>query len=133
MAKSGGKRLPTELHIVRGTVQPCREGERKVPELEGDLVKPKWLTGLAAKLWKVKVARYVRRKQNLAGCEDALAQYCAIEADLIGLRKAKQPVTIAMINAHRIYANEFFDTPASQWGKVEKPGGKGDFEGHGRR
>ena len=47
-----------------------------------------------------------------------LAQYVSLEADLA--RRSQQGVAIpaALLTAYRLYAQEFFDTPSSQIGRV---------------
>lgn len=125
MAKRGPKPQPPALHAAKGTVQPCRavtvlfpdHASRPDPE---SIPPPKWLSAAAKHIWAEKVDRYRQRAQKVAGFEDALAQYCALEADIIAARRKKLPITVAMINAHRIWAAEFYDTPASQ---IARPGG----------
>lgn len=118
--KKGPKPLPATVIQMRGTNQPCRTREHVVAHIDGDPEKPKWLKGLAGKIWDSKVRTYLSRGQSVRGCEDALAQYCSLEAQLIGdfWRKKITP-PMAMVNAHRIYACEFYETPASQ----HKPSG----------
>ncbi|TXL75624.1 hypothetical protein FHP25_13290 [Vineibacter terrae] len=88
----------------------------------GDVVKPAWLRGRAAKLWAEKVAIYAARGQSIVGCEAALAQYCSIEAALIEQYRKKNTPPVAQITAFRILAAEFFDTPASQIGRTPAGG-----------
>jgi hypothetical protein len=71
------------------------------------------MTPAARKLWQQKVARYRQRGQKVEGFEDALRQYCEVEAALAKAWKTAT-VTMAMVNAHRHWAAEFFDTPAAQ-------------------
>lgn len=97
------------------------------------LNRPKWLSAGARRVWDDKVKRYRQRGQNITGCEDSLAQYCSIEAELIDCRRKKTVPVMAMINAHRVWAAEFFDTPASQVQR-QTPGGAGNrFSNNGRR
>ncbi len=114
MAKPGPKKKSAEILQMTGTDQKCRHREAVVIQLEGEPIKPKWLKGMASKVWDTKVERYQLRGQKVVGTEDTLAQYCALEADLIDFRKKKIVPPVAMINQHRIYGNEFYDTPASQ-------------------
>jgi hypothetical protein len=79
------------------------------------------MTPAARKLWLAKVDRYRQRGQKVQGFEDALRQYCELEAALAKAWKANS-VTMAMVNAHRHWAAEFFDTPAAQ--RVPAAGGK---------
>src|SRR5690606_19325191 len=117
MAKPGPAPKSPEERVAAGTNWPSRAVVHLFPNdpsAHRDPVRPKWLKGMARKIWDEKVARYAARGQRVAGCEDALAQYCALEAELIDMRRRKISPPIAMINAHRIYAGEFYDTPASQ-------------------
>ena len=104
-----------EITKISGTNQPCRSREAVVSHIAGDPERPKWLTGRARKIWDARVETYLARGQSVKGCEESLAQYASLEADLIDQywRKKITPPT-TMINSHRLYAHEFFDTPASQ-------------------
>ena len=129
MAKPGAKGKSKVLHLATGTDQPCRRKESAVIPLHGEIQRPKWLTGAARKIWERKIDIYKRRGQNTVGLEDALAQYCALEAHLIQEWKAPAGPKMNEINAYRIFANEFFDTPASQLTrpkgtKLDNPFGK---------
>lgn len=111
---------------ARGETRPSQKVEvlfadhasRPDPE---NLPPPKWLNAAGKKLWKEKTERYRQRNQKISGFENSLAQYCALEADLIDQYRKKITPPMAMINAHRIWAAEFYDTPASQ--KVPASGG----------
>jgi hypothetical protein len=83
---------------------------------------PSGMTSAARKIWATKVDRYRQRGQKISGFEDGLRQLCEIEA---ALNKAWKngTATMAMVNAHRLWCAEFFDTPASQ--KVPATGGGG--------
>jgi hypothetical protein len=87
-----------------------------------ELPPPTSMTPSAKRIWNEKVSRYRRRGQKVQGFEDALRQFCELEA---ALNKAWKngTATMAMVNAHRLWSAEFFDTPSSQ--KVPA--------GHGRR
>lgn len=114
MAKRGRKPTPLKVVEGRGTVKKTRPRKQAVPDINGEPIKPEWLMGRAIIIWDVKVATYKARGQNVVGCEGALAQYCQLEAKLEQLWGAHETPTTAMINAHRVYANEFFDTSASK-------------------
>lgn len=114
---------PPELKLVQGTARKDRKTERVVKPVDGKLVMPKWLNAAAKKVWKRKVAVYEKRGQSVVGCEDALAQYCALEAKLIALWKAGETPMAALVTQHRIWAAEFYDTPASQVRRVPKGDG----------
>lgn len=81
---------------------------------------PSGMTAAAKKIWAAKVERYRQRGQKIGGFEDALRQFCELEAALNKAWK-KEDATMAMVNAHRLWSAEFFDTPAAQ--KVPAGGG----------
>jgi hypothetical protein len=132
MSRRGPKGKPPELKVVAGTDQPCRRRVRLVAAVVGSARKPSWVKGLAAKLWREKVAAYEARGQSVVGCESALAQFCALEAALIAQFVAEEMPPTSQINAYRSFAAEFFDTPASQVGKIQKPKDS-KFSGNGQR
>jgi hypothetical protein len=109
---------PDHLKIIDGTFRAERAHPEVVPALDGDPVKPKWLTGRGAAIWKEKLSVYRRRGQSVVGCESALAQYCALEASMIdGYRRREKPIA-SEVNTYRTFAREFYDTPASQLAKA---------------
>ncbi len=102
-----------------------------VASVDGPIIRPAWLSATAAEIWDRKVQVYESRGQHIHGCEDTLAQYCALEAKLVAAwRRGRQPAT-KTITAHRVYANEFFDTPASQEGHVRRPKAANPFSALG--
>jgi hypothetical protein len=117
--RRGSKGKPPALKVISGTDEPGRRREHVVAPLPGEVVKPAWLKGRAAKLWAEKVAVYEARGQSIVGCESALAQYCSIEAALIEQYRQKITPPVAQITAFRMLAGEFFDTPASQVGPAK--------------
>ena len=136
MARPGPKAQPDALKVVKGTFQRVRSRVPAVAPLpmpEGGPAPPSWLKGPALKVWHEKVATYRLRNQSIRGCEGALAQYCALEADLVDRRKRRIDIPVALLNAYRIYANEFYDTPASQQVSRPKASGGNRFAGNGRR
>ena len=114
MARRGTKPQPDALKLLKGTFEAAKAREQVVNPLEGAASAPKWLRGRGLRLWHEKLAVYARRGQSVVGCEGPLAQYCALEAELIEGYRRKAEVPVAKITAHRIYASEFYDTPASQ-------------------
>ncbi len=133
MPKGHNRSKPAHLKVITGTNQPCRETVQIVQPLDGEPARPKWLTGPARRAWDTKVECYEARGQSVAGCEDALAQYCALEAELIAMWRKKLTPPVAMINAHRIYANEFYDTPAAQHQSAGKAKAVNRFAQNGRK
>ena len=122
MAKRGTKPKNNVVKINQGTDQKCRNYDELFDNnTDEDIVCPEWLSERAKEIWVEKVSKYTERGQSVSGCESALAQYCALESDLITKYYEKDLTPpVAMINAIRIWANEFFDTPASQ---LVKPAG----------
>jgi hypothetical protein len=114
MGRRGTKPQPDSLKLLKGTFEPAKGHEPAVRTLEGQPTCPKWLEGEALEIWHEKLAVYARRGQSVVGCEATLAQYCALEAELVDAWRRKLDIPVAKITAHRIYANEFYDTPASQ-------------------
>src|SRR5215469_12135827 len=114
----GPQPKPDHLKIIDGTFRPDRSHPAVVAQLSGDAVMPRWLKGRAASIWREKLAVYRRRGQSVAGCEAALAQYCALEAAMIESYRQKQRPTASDVNTYRTLAREFYDTPASQIAKA---------------
>lgn len=136
--RSGPKGLSPAQIIAHGTAQPCRavtslypdHASRPDPE---EIPAPKGMTPAARKIWGVKVERYRQRGQKIQGFEDALRQFCELEALLNRAFKIGD-ANMAMVNAHRLWSAEFFDTPAAQ--KVPVYGKQKDsnpFTNNGRR
>jgi hypothetical protein len=132
MGKRGPKGKPAILKVVAGTDRPDRRRETLVKTLAGDCAKPTWLKGRAEKLWFEKAATYKARGQSVVGCESALAQYVSLEAALIEQFAKKVVPPTSQVNAYRVFAAEFFDTPASQIGSIQKQKG-GKFASNGQR
>jgi len=107
--------LPESVKQARGTAQPCRARRPTVPSLDGDPIRPSWLTARARAIWDEKTAIYAERHQPVRGCEGTLAQYCQLEAELERRWRKGIDIPIAMVTAHRLYAGEFYDTSASRW------------------
>ncbi len=136
--RTGPKGLSPEQKAARGETRPSRavvtlfadHASRPDPDV---IPPPKGMTPAARKIWVSKVDRFKQRGQKVQGFEDSLRQYCEIEAALNHAFKNKT-ANMAMVNAHRQWAAEFFDTPAAQ--KVPANGGatKGNaFANNGRR
>lgn len=124
MGRRGPKGISPAEQFARGETRPCRKvvslfggiDERPDPE---EIPPPSGMTAAAKKIWHTKVDRYRKRGQKIDGFQDALRQYCELEAALEKGWK-KETATMAMVTAHRMWSAEFFDTPAAQ--KVS-PGG----------
>lgn len=86
---------------------------------------PQGMTEGAQAVWRDKIERYRQRGQKVGGFEDALRQYCELEAALLASWK-DGTTTMAMVTAHRMWCAEFYDTPASQ--RVPAGNGKGASE-----
>jgi hypothetical protein len=132
MSKRGAKGKPPSLKVVAGTDRPDRQRKPVVLPLPGEPVKPTWIKGRAAKLWFEKVAIYKARGQSVVGCEGALALYVSLEATIIDQFAKKLIPPVSQVNAHRGFAAEFFDNPASQIGSIQKQKA-GKFASNGQR
>ncbi len=112
-------KVPDEEKARRGTDRPCRAVVSLYPDHASrpdpaEIPVPDGMTPAGADVWRVKVERYRQRGQKVGGFEEALRQYCELEALLTESWKQRDGPTMAMVNAHRVWAGEFFDTPASQ-------------------
>lgn len=120
MARRGPKGMSPAEQAASGERRPSRkvvplfEGQASAAEPE-NVALPKWLKKVkgAAAIWAEKLALYRARGQKVTGFEAALAQYCALEADLIDLWSRKVEVPAAKLTQYRVFASEFYDTPAS--------------------
>ena len=113
------RKVPDDIKALRGTIQPCRLVVPLYPEHmsrpdPAEIPPPAGMTPAGADVWKVKVERYRQRGQKVGGFEEALRQYCELEARLTELWNHRDGPPMAMVAAHRVWCGEFFDTPASQ-------------------
>lgn len=116
--RTGPKGLSPDQQEARGETRPSRKVVSMFPDHasrpDPDVIDPPTgMTAAAKKIWHTKVNRYRQRGQKVQGFEDALRQYCELEAMLNKAFK-KGDANMAMVNAHRYWAAEFFDTPAAQ-------------------
>lgn len=136
--RRGPKGSSPDQQAARGETRPSRQvvalfadvASRPDPD---DIPPPKGMTPAARKIWAEKVGRYRQRGQKVGGFEDALRQYCELEAALVKGWKTGA-VTMAMVSAHRLWSAEFYDTPAAQ--KAAAGGGGREankFARNGRR
>ncbi len=117
--KAGPKGNSPEAQRAHGETRPSRavvalyadHASRPDPE---DLPPPQGMSAAAKKVWNTKVSRYRQRGQKVQGFEDALRQYCELEVRLNKMFKGDAPVNVSMVNTYRMFASEFYDTPASQ-------------------
>lgn len=117
---------------ARGTSQPCRARENVVAPISGEVVRPAWITGRARKLFDQRIAVYKKRGQQIAGCEEMIAHYCALSADIEARRKAHQPVSASDMNALKGWAVLFYDVSAAQVESGRKDKGDNPFSGNGK-
>lgn len=119
MGKHGPPALPDNVKLLRGTLRPDRSHPREVPVLEGEPVKPEWLTGHAASaIWDERVATYRNRGQNVRGCESMLAHYCRLDAEIIAAWGRNEVPSSQLLANLRAFGCQFYDTPASQIAKA---------------
>jgi len=136
--KRGPKgKSPDQLRIA-GESRPSRQvavlfpdhAARPDPE---SIPPPKGMTPAGKKTWIEKVGSYRRRGQKVDGFQDALRQYCELEAAINKAWKHTTP-PMSMLNAYRLFAAEFYDTPASRKVSVSQSGkGNNRFARNGRR
>jgi hypothetical protein len=142
MARRGPKGDSPDQKKAKGETRPSRKGNVITFAYESvedwpdpDVIEPPvWMDELSREIWYEKVDRYRKRGQTIDGFEHALAQYVALEAKIIFSYQHGIPAPVAMINAHRIWAAEFYDTPASR--KISPSGSKAKtnrFAGRGKR
>lgn len=110
--------IPENIKAVRGT----KRSDRLVVSIYPDhasrpdpatIDPPAGMRSAACEIWRIKVERYRQRGQKVDGFQDALRQYCEIEAELTAAWK-RGDATMAMVTAHRLWCAEFYDTPMSQ-------------------
>jgi len=128
MAKPGPKGTNNVVKINKGTMQPCRSKEdiHKSKGSNDDLVCPDWLGELAKELWAEKIDNYNKNDIDVSNHGHALAHYCALEADIIKIYKKGESPSPSWISQYRIWASEFFDTPASGYLKSKSKQKKDD-------
>lgn len=136
--RTGPKGLSPDQQRAHGETRPSRAVVSIYPDHASrpdpdEMPPPKGMSKEAKKIWAIKVERYRQRGQKVQGFEDALRQYCELEAELNRCWSKRLTPTMAMVNGHRLYASEFFDTPAAQ--KVSSHGKPVDnpFARNGRR
>ena len=143
MGKKGPPPLSAAVIEMRGTTRKDRPRNDLGTDPEGyEPRPPTWLDRAAKKIWREKTAEYQRRGQRIQGFESMLAQYCALEADIIASRKAHREVTASTMSQLHRFAVAFYDTPSAAvdagTGDTANPTSpKGDagnpFDGRGKR
>ncbi len=126
--KRGPKGMSPEQQLASGETRPSRQIVHLFPDVASRpdpecIPPPKGMSAAARKLWVIKVDRYRQRGQKVEGEEDGLRQYCEIEAQLNAMWRKRELPPVALINAHRGWCCEFFDTPASKKAKAKDLGG----------
>lgn len=136
--RTGPKGLSPEQKEARGETRPSRAVVSIFPDHASrpdpdHIPPPTGMTAAAKKIWVTKVNRFKQRGQKIQGFEDSLRQYCELEAALNKAFK-REDANMAMVNSHRLWASEFFDTPAAQkvpvYGKQKESNA---FTNNGRR
>lgn len=135
---AGRPRKPTQLKVIAGTTQKCRES---APAVELPLVSstpeaPDWLPNAhAVKEWD-RLAPILTANKLLteAGCS-ALGHLCALHGKIVQLWAAGEAPTGHMLAQYRNLVNDFGLTPVAQ-GKVKPQGKEADanpFARNGQR
>jgi hypothetical protein len=133
MAKPGNKGKSAEIHALQGTEQPGRGRVAAFNPMNGEPAKPKKMTRMGSKIWDERVAKYKARGMSVVGMEESLEEYCELKAELKDARQKRIPITVAKQNAYRVWANEFFDTPASQQVSLKQGLKDNPFQKNGRK
>lgn len=136
--RTGPKGLSPEQQRAHGTARPDRAVVSLYPDHASrpdpaEMPPPKGMSKDGRKIWTSKVERYRQRGQKVQGFEDALRQYCELEAALNQHWSKGLTPTMAMVNGHRLYAAEFFDTPAAQKVPAHGKPTENPFARNGRR
>lgn len=113
----GRKGYTPERQKASGETRPGRVAVNLYADVfssgDEEITPPPRMTASALAIWHEKVAIYKARGQKIKGFEATLKVYCETEAALMhGF--ATRTYSVALLNSYRSYANEFFDTPASQ-------------------
>ncbi len=113
------RKLTDEQKRQRGTFQPHRSIVSLYPDHASrpdpaEIPAPQGMTPEGAAIWKTKVDRYKQRGQKVGGFEEALRNYCELEARLLAAWNDGDGPSMAMVATYRMWAGEFYDTPASQ-------------------
>ena len=130
MATVGRKNKTEVQKSIEGTTRKDRTVEPIVPHVEGSVYCPLWIQKRVAwkKIWDRKMAVYIKRGQSLVGQEELLCTYVLAIYHMEEILKNGELPSVHFINAFRHLANEFFDTPASQYGKMaSRPGADNPF------
>lgn len=106
---------PRDLKIVQGTFDASRD-RAGVPKATGRPIKPRWLTGKGAALWKLKVSQ---GSWLAAADSELLALWCRAVADL-----DDGPVGISRMDAIRRLGSELGFTPPGRVRLGARVGGK---------
>ena len=127
--RTGPKGDAPNVKAAKGETRPSRAVVHLYPDHASrpdpdQINPPSWLSAKAKAIWKRKIERYRQRGQKVDGFQDSLAQYCSLEAELEKLYAAGMMPTMAAVTQHRMWAAEFYDTPASQ--KAPASGGGQD-------
>lgn len=135
--KRGPKGTPPDVRAMRGTKRPDRT---VVPLFTNqprqeivDCPAPADMTVPGKAVWAAKVERYRQRGQPVEGFEGALRQYCELEVVVSAMFRGERPLVMSAVAGLRLYAAEFFDTPASQNLRPQRRPDGNPFGRNGRR
>lgn len=128
----GRKRLPASVHVLKGTFQPCRHGEKDAPPMlpHATLEPPEWLSHLAKAEW-IRVVKVLEPAKVLTEGDVALLiTYCGLFAEQQWLLTNQLPLDGPKSAQLRLCASELGLTPSSRAklgtarGKKENPFGE---------
>lgn len=119
MPGKGRRALPQEVHDARGVKPTSGDTVRLVEPIAGAPVRPPQIKLKTEKdLWDKKVDDLTKRGVMVKGCEEQLAVYvCELVKYWKDFRAGV--ATAAQQNNLRLLAGDFYDTPATQYGKVK--------------
>lgn len=134
----GHKGLSPEQQRAHGETRPSRAVVALYPDHASrpdpaEIPAPADMTPEAQVIWTRKVERYRQRGQKVGGFEDVLRHYCELEAELNRAWASGTAPSMAAVNGYRLYAAEFFDTPASQRVSANAQPTQNPFARNGRK
>src|SRR5262245_34387392 len=109
---TGRKPMPTALHLIKDTFRTTRHASRSdEPKPEGEVVKPAFVKGTAAKLWAQYAPGLIAQGVLTSWDVDMFGVWCVLMAEF---QKAPQRFTAAQMSQVRALASAFGLLPAER-------------------
>ena len=110
------KPLPVNVHVLKGTYQPCRHGPKDAPPLlpAATLVAPEWLPEAGKQEWQRVVEVLAPAQVLTEGDQALLITYCGLYVELVELVRQGLPVPPPTAAQLRLCAGELGLTPTSR-------------------